>query len=195
MTQAANDLAPVFERSDADEAARPLEFEVFRDYLEGFLDDLPPFVARVLLKRPIVFSVVEDERPYWVIDGRRGRVWRQAHDPPDRATLISIAPGVIADAVDKRILHFTHGSMRIRTHVRPGGVDVDLAFWGLLMIWEIGYLPLRRDVSRRFLQAMVARRREAYDVIATLWGSSGSPLKRLSEGFATPSAESGQTGA
>jgi hypothetical protein len=193
MTRAAENLAPVFERSDAEEAARPLDFDVFRDYLESFLDDLPPFVARILLKRPVVFSVADDERPYWVVDGRRGRVWRQAHDPPDRATLISIAPGVIADAIDKQILHFVHGSMRIRTHLRPGGVDVDLGFWGLLMIWELGYLPVRRIVGRRSLAAMVARRREGYDVVAALWGSSGSPLKRLSEGFATPSEKTSQT--
>ena len=189
MTQAAQDLAPVFERSDADEAARVLDFDVFRAYIDRFLADLPPFVARLLLKRPVVFAVPGDQRPFWVIDGRRGRVWRQAHDPPDRATLISIAPGVLADAIDKKILHFTHGSMRIRTHLRPGGVDEDLAFWGLLMIWELGYLPLRRDLSGRFLQATLARRREAYDMVAALAGSTGSPLKRLSEGFATPADE------
>jgi len=150
-------------------------------------------VARVLLKEPVVFFVPDDDRPYWVIDGRRGRIWRQAHDPPDRATLITITPGVTADAIDKEILHFIHGSMRIRAHLRPGGVDVDLAFWGLLMIWELGYLPLRRDVSRRFLEAVLARRREGYDVAFSLLGSSGSPLKRLSEGFATPAGDEGQT--
>lgn len=195
MVHAAADRASVFERSDADEAARPLVFDEFRVYLEGFLDDLPPLVARVLLKHPVVFSVPGEERPYWVIDGLRGRIWRQAHDPPDRATLISIAPGVIADAIDKQILHFTHGSMRLRTHLRPGGVDVDLAFWGLLMIWELGYLPLSGDASARFMKAMFARRHEAYDVVASLWGSSGSPLKRLSEGFATPPEKTSQAGA
>jgi UDP-MurNAc hydroxylase len=186
MQQAATDLAPVFERTDAEEAAIPLDFAVFRDYLEAYLKALPPFVARILLKAPVVFWVADDELPYWVIDGRRGRVWRQADDPPDRATLISIAPGVVADSIDKEILHFVQGSMRLRTHLRPGGADIDLAFWGLMMIWELGYLPMRRLASVRFLKALVARRREGYDALAALRGSSGSPLERLSEGFATP---------
>ena len=195
MTRSAEELAPVFEQSYLDEAARTLDFDVFRGYLERFLDDLPPLVARILLKRPIVFSVPGDDRPYWVIDGRSGRVSRQAHDPPDRATLISVAPGVLADAIDKQILHFIHGGLRLRTHLKPGGVDVDLAFWGLLVIWELGYLPLRRNLSRRFVQNMVTRRREGYDVLSALGGSSGSPLKRLSEGFATPPPGEGDTSA
>jgi hypothetical protein len=189
MQQAASDLAPVFERTYAEEAAIKLDFDTFRDYLQRFLKALPPFVARVLLKAPVVFWVADDERPYWVVDGRRGRIWRQAHDPSDRATLISIAPGVIADAIDKEIVHFIQGSMRLRTDLRPGGADIDLAFWGLMMIWELGYLPMRRLASLRMLQAVVARRREGYDVLGALRGSSGSPLERLSEGFATPPDE------
>ncbi|MEL7207358.1 MAG: MBL fold metallo-hydrolase [Actinomycetota bacterium] len=185
MAEAATALAPVFERTAREEAERTLDFDEFRAYLERFLDELPPLVARILLKRPVVFWVPGDDRPYWVIDGRRGRVWRQAHDPPDRATLISIEPGVIADAIDKEILHFIQGSMRIRAHLRPGGADVDLGFWGLMMIWELGYLPLRTMASARFLRAFVARRHEGYDAVSTLVGGSGSPLERLSEGFGT----------
>jgi hypothetical protein len=52
------------------------------------------------------------------------------------------------------------------------------------MIWEIGYLPARNLASRRFLDAVWRRRREALDSLGLLRGS-GSPLKRLSEGFAT----------
>jgi UDP-MurNAc hydroxylase len=195
MAQAATDLAPVFERTAAEEAARPLEFEAFRTYFERFLDELPPFVARILLKRPVVFWVGDDDRPYWVIDGRRGRVWRQADDPPDRASLVSVSTGVLADALDKAIVHFIHGSMRLRIHLRPGGADVDLGFWGLLMIWELGYLPVHRVASSRFLKAALARRHEGYDALVALSGSSGSPLRRLSEGFAPPSGEGGRSAA
>jgi hypothetical protein len=92
---------------------------------------------------------------------------------------------VLADAIDKRILHFVHGSMRIRVALRPGGVNEDLAFWGLLMIWEIGYLPLRHVATPRFASAIWRRRREAQDALGSFRGS-GSPLRRLSEGFASP---------
>ena len=74
----------------------------------------------MLLGRLIVFEVPDDELPYWVIDAPRRRVWRQAEPPPDRANIIRVAEAVLADAIDKRILHFVHGSMRIRTCDRGG---------------------------------------------------------------------------
>ncbi len=123
-----------------------------------------------------------------MVDGRRRRVWRQATPPADRADLIDVAPAVLADAIDKRILHFVHGSMRIRVSLRPGGVNEDLAFWGLLMIFEIGYLPARNLASRRFLEAAWRRRREAVDSLSIFRGS-GSPLQRLSAGFAAPTED------
>ncbi len=188
MTRQAEAVAPALAATAAEEAARRLEFSAFEAHLGAFLQAVPRPVLRVLLKRPIVFHVVDDDLPYWVVDARRRRVWRQATPPADRADLIQVAPAVLADAIEKKILHFVHGSMRIRVDLRPGGVNEDLAFWGLLMIWEIGYLPLRRLASSRFLDAVWRRRREAYDAVGLLRGS-GSPLKRLSEGFAANTDE------
>lgn len=185
MVADAATVGPKLAEAAAEEAERELHFEVFRAYLGAFLRAVPRPALRLLLKRPIVFLVPGDEAPYWVIDGRRRRVWRQAEEPPDRADLIMVAPAVLADAIDKRILHFVHGGMRIRVHLRPGGVNEDLAFWGLLMIWEIGYLPVRHLASPRFLEAVWRRRREGIDALGALRGT-GSPLKRLSEGFAAP---------
>ena len=187
MTAMAAEVGPALAATAAEEAERPLEWSAFEAYLTGFLRGVPRPALRVLLKRPIVFEVPSDDLPYWVVDGRRRRVWRQATPPPDRADLIRVAPGVLADAIDKRILHFVHGSMRIRVALRPGGVNEDLAFWGLLMIWEIGYLPARHLASRRFLEAAWRRRREAIDSLGVFRGS-GSPLERLSGGFAAPIA-------
>jgi UDP-MurNAc hydroxylase len=185
MSRQAAAVAPSLAATAAEEADRTLEFSAFAAHLEAFLRAVPRPALRVLLKRPVVFEVAGDEQPYWVVDGRRRRVWRQAEPPPDRASLIRVAPAVLADAIDKRILHFVHGSMRIRVQLRPGGVNEDLAFWGLLMIWEIGYLPLRYAATLRFASAIWRRRREAQDALGSIRGS-GSPLKRLSEGFASP---------
>lgn len=188
MTRQAAEIAPVLAATAAEEAERPLAFAAFEAHLSEFLRAVPRPALRVLLKRPVVFEVPSDDLPYWVIDGRRRRVWRQATPPPDRADLIRVAPAVLADAIDKRILHFVHGGMRIRVDLRPGGVNEDLAFWGLLMIFEIGYLPARRLVSPRFLSAAWRRRREAVDSLGALRGS-GSALQRLSEGFAAPTED------
>jgi UDP-MurNAc hydroxylase len=188
MTKMAEAVAPKLAATAAAEAEVTLDFATFQAYLVGFLHDVPRPALRILLKRPLVFHVADDEQPYWVIDARRRRVWRQATPPPDRANLVQVAPAVLADAIDKRILHFVHGGMRIRVSLRPGGVNEDLAFWGLLMIWEIGYLPARNLVSRRFLDAVWRRRREALDSLGMFRGT-GSPLKRMSEGFAANTDE------
>jgi len=177
------EVQPTLDRFAAEEAERHLDFTVFRDYLERFLRDLPPGVGRTLLARPVVFELPDDELPYWVIDGRRKRVWRQAEPPPDRADIIRVAEAVLADAIENRILHFVHGAMRIRVHLRPGGVHADLAFWGLMMIWEIGYLPVTRVMNRRAVEVIWRRRRELVDAASAMRGR-GSPLERLSTGFA-----------
>jgi UDP-MurNAc hydroxylase len=193
MTRMATAVAPTLAATATQEAERPLEFAAFEAHLTGFLQAVPRVALRVLLKRPVVFEIPRDDLPYWVVDGRHRRVWRQATPPADRANLIRVAPAVLADAIDKRILHFVHGSMRIRVELRPGGVNEDLAFWGLLMIWEIGYLPMRNLASRRFLDAVWRRRREAVGSLGLLRGS-GSPLQRLSEGFAAPTEDAKGSG-
>jgi UDP-MurNAc hydroxylase len=185
------DLAETFAATAVAEADVRVDFPTFKSYLEAFVRDVPRPARRVLLKRPIVFHVPNDDQPYWVVDARRRKVWRQATPPADRANLIHLAPAILADAIDKRILHFTQGGMRIRISLRPGGVNEDLAFWGLLMIWEIGYLPARNLASGRFLSAATHRWREALDSLGVFRGT-GSPLKRLSEGFAANTDEPDQ---
>ena len=175
---------PALEQTAAEEAGVTLSWEVFSSYLGAFLRALPPLLPRVLLKRPVVFEVPSSPEPYWVVDFRHRSVERRAEPPDDRASLIQVNEAVLADAVDKKILHFVHGGMRIHVKLRPGGVSGDLAFWGVLMVWEIGYLPVHTLIRPRFLGALWRRRREAYDAVGSLRGS-GSVLERLAGGFAS----------
>ena len=176
-------MAPKLSETEAIEGDRGLSFVDFQAYLESFMAALPRLVARRMLGRSIVFDIPRDPRRYWVLEFVERRVSRQCDPPTDRASLITVNEAVLADAIDNRILHFVHGSMRIRVALRPGGVNEDLAFWGLLMVWEIGYLPVSRLRTRRFLSAAWARRREAQDILSALRGQ-GSPLERLASGFA-----------
>jgi UDP-MurNAc hydroxylase len=182
LAQLGDDLEPLMCELAAAEATRRTDFATFARYLERFARALPTAVARRLLPRPTVFEVPSAAARYWTVDFVARSVTPRRSVPPNAATVICIPEAVLADAIDKGILHLVHGSMRIRTRLRPGGVDEDLAFWGLLMIWEIGYLPIARLLRPRFAGVLWRRRREALDAIDTLRGD-GSLLGRLAGRF------------
>jgi len=115
-----------------------------------------------------------------VVDGRRRAVRRAATPPSDRATLIRVPEGVLADAIEKRILSFVHISLRISIEIAPGGLHTDFAFWALLMFYEIGYLPLRRALTPRVLGVAWRRRTEARQLFASLIGPSTLAEKLVS---------------
>lgn len=184
------ELEPKILGSPVEGPDRTLDFEVFRAYLEEFCRVLPPLVARLLLRRPIVFAFEDGDTPFWIVDFVRGRVTRSGEMPPDWASRVTADAGMTADMIDKAILCNLVGTMRIHVELAPGGVSTDLAFWGLLMVWENRYLPMHRVMNLRFVQTLFARRREAYDQVAALLSGTGSPLRRLSQGF-TPSTRHG----
>ena len=59
--------------------------------------------------------------------------------PDDRSGITTIPEAVLSEAIRDTILHLVHGSMRIHTTLEPDGVQSDLGFWGLAMMWELGY--------------------------------------------------------
>lgn len=179
--------APALERTAAEERERTCSFADLRAYLEDFASSIPAPARRLFFTRPVVFAAPWDEAcPWWVLDLRRARFTRVAVLPDARAGIIRIDAAVLGDAIDKRVLHVVHGSMRIRTELRTGGVSDDLGFWALLMVYEIGYLPVGALRWRRFLPALARRWREAVDAVITVVGrGKGTPLERLSGGFAS----------
>lgn len=190
LAELAERARPVIERSIEQERATRLRFEDFEAYMLEYMDALPWGLARIFLRRPLVFELPSSDRPYWSVDFLARRVTREIEPPPERASLIWIPEGPLADAIDKRILTFTTGMARMRTHLSRGGVSTDLAFWGLMIIWETGYFPIRRMFTRRFASALWRRRREAYDQLAAIFGGRGSLLQRLSKGFAARDPDS-----
>jgi len=132
--------------------------------------------------------VPSSDRPFFVVDFRARRVTQSASPPEGRANLIRIREGLLADAIAKRIVHFVQGTMRLRTELRPGGVQEDFAFWGLLTMWELGYLPLRGIIRPRFVGVMWRRRREVLDLVMGFL-ASGAGRRRLADHFASPRAE------
>lgn len=182
LAELAEQVRPRIERETALEADRSLPFETFAAYFQEFIDSLPWLIRRSVLPRPMVFRIGTSAQPCWTLDFRRRSVTRSERPPAEHASTTDVAEGLMADAIAKQIVHFVHGSMRLRVQLAAGGAHEDLIFWGLVAIWEIGYLPLRRVLSWRFLTVAARRRREALGLLRALLGS-GSPLTR----FATPS--------
>ncbi len=175
-------------RSAHEEQDRPLTFEDFSRFFGAFVRALPPLTGRLAVRRPIVFAVAGDPLPYWVVDVRRRRVERVAAVPSGAASVITAPPGVLADAIANQIVHYVHISMRFHDHLEPGGVGDDLAFWGLLGIWELGYLPARRLARPRMLRAAWRRRAELLQAARGALGR-GSLAERMSGQLASRDEE------
>lgn len=177
-------IAPKLEAQAAHEASLTPSWEAFRDHLTDFVRAVPPGLGARMVPRPVQFEVPSSASPFWVVDVAGRDVWRQVAPFSGAATTMRVPEGVLAEAVDNEILHFVQGSMRTKIHLAPGGVVEDLAFWGLLMIWEIGYLPLSRSTNPRFVAAAARRWREAADAAELVRTGEGAPLERLAEAFA-----------
>jgi UDP-MurNAc hydroxylase len=175
---------PAIDRSLASEAGRTVDWIAFRDYFQGFVDALPPLSARFLLPRPVVFHVSSDaDTPEWIVDARRRTVTRAAVRPTETASVIHVGEAVLADAIRDRIVNLIHISLRLRVELQPGGVDSDLAFWGLLAIWELGYLPVTKVPRRRMASALWRRRREVVETVTGRLLKRGSFAERMTEGM------------
>ena len=186
LAKLAAEAAGAVERSAADEAVQRVAPDRFDACFGEFLAALPRPAARLLLPRPVVFEVSSDAAtPYWSLDARRRSVTRTAEPPADAASIIRVPEGVLADAIDKRVVNLIHISLRLRVHLRRGGLDTDLAFWGLLAMWELGYLPVGRLPSRRLASAVWRRRREIVDVVVSRVVGRGSFAERMSGGLIT----------
>ena len=99
--------------------------------------------------------------------------------PADRANLVRIPPGVLADAIEKRIVYYVHISMRIEIELRPDGYKEDLLFWGILAIWELGYLPLRTMINPRAFGVAWRRRNEAWEAVFSKLFGRGPLVARM----------------
>lgn len=182
LSELAEAAAPAIEARSRSEQGVKLQWPAFERYFGGFVAQCPRLIARSAPRR-IVFRVPSDPvSPYWWVSLRDRAVGRSGQPPSDRAGVISAPEAVMAEAIEHRIAYMVSLSMRIRTHLLPGGARSDLAFWGLLAVWELGYLPLRRCAFRpRFWAAAARRWREGINVLRA-W-LSRDRVGALAEGF------------
>jgi hypothetical protein len=185
----ARQVEPKVAEQSAHEQGVTLDFATFSAYFEGFMRAFPPGVlGRFVLRRPVVFEVASSPLPYWVLDFGRRAVYRLSEPPPDTASIVTVNEAVLADAIAKHLVHVVHGSMRIRVHLRAGGAGDDLTFWGLVVPWELGYLPLQHVVRPRLLEVTWRRRAEWLEWGDAVRAGGGSLFERVSGRLGTDSA-------
>lgn len=177
-------VEPVVARALEAEAGRTVAWDDFRAYFLAFVRALPPGASRLLLPRPVSFHVPSGgATPYWTIDAGRRSVSRAAWPADDTASVISVPEGVLAPAIADRVVNLIHISFRLRVELRPGGIDSDLGFWGLVTMWELGYLPLSKLPRRRVASVLWKRRREFVEVARTRLVGRGSVAERMTGGL------------
>jgi UDP-MurNAc hydroxylase len=163
----AQEYEPKIRQEEADERTMRLTFEQFERYFGDVLASLPP-LTWLVLKRPMVFCVPSDPEPYWVLDFKNRSVRRMIQPPERRAGIVHIREGILADAMQKKVVAFIHISMRIRIDLAAGGVSTDFLFWGLLSLRELGYFPLHKVLTRRAARVLWRRRLEVWGVVRSL---------------------------
>ncbi len=176
-------VEPKIAARTAEEVGVTVEWSAFESYFGRLVREVPRVFARRLAPRTFVFRVPsDDERPYWWVSFRSRSVGRSAELPQDASGVTTVPEAVLSEAIRDKIVHFLHGAMRIHTSLEPGGVQSDLGFWGVVMIWELGYLPLRRSARRpRLWFAMARRWRELIDQAPS--AVSRNPVEHLAERF------------
>src|SRR6185503_2897020 len=137
-------------------ALPPVDFETFRAYIGPFLRSVPWPLRRAFPAR-VAF---EQTSGFFLVDMARARVFEAATLPGDVHSVVRANPHLVRDAIEKRGLNLVGVSRRIRVRLRPGGATCDAAFWGLLTVYELGYLPLRNVLTRRGIAVLAARWRE-----------------------------------
>jgi hypothetical protein len=137
--------------------------------MKAFMRALPPGI-RFVFRPVIVFDQPSASSRYWVVDFDKRSVYESSEVPPAARSIITIHPAVLMDAVDKDILFFVHISKRMRIYVPRGGMKEDFKFWGLVQLYETGYLPMWNMVTPRALGVIWKRRYEAFEVLRSMLG-------------------------
>jgi hypothetical protein len=165
------------DKSVAEErASAPVSFDAFRDYADCFLRSVP-WPLRKAFPARVAFDA---GGKFFVVDVGRARVTRAAALPANVHSVVQANLRMVRDAIDKGGLNLIGISRRIRVRVLRGGATADAAFWGLLTIFELGYLPLRRVLTFRGVATMAARWRELVGYVPAFL-APGKSLEKIIE--------------
>ncbi len=163
-------------QSAAEEYSLPaVDFITFRRFAEKFVHSVPWILRRAYPAR--ITFIMEDDL-YFTIDLGRARVERQLGMPADVHSIVQVNPHMLRDAIAKNAVSLVNISKRVNVHLMRGGLVYDAAFWGLLSVHDLGYLPLSNTLRPRGISVLLRRWRELLGYIPVFLRPSKS-LERV----------------
>ena len=156
------------------EKNKVLDFETFKSYFETFLKSLP-LPLSFLFRVKTAYLIPGEKESWWVLDFSKRCVTQHAEKPNDVASISSVTPGLLQDAIEKTIVNFLEISMRVRVEITPGKVFQHFIARELLAMYEQGNFPLQKNMQMHFIRAWLRRRDEllAYGVQVLKKGKKG----------------------
>jgi UDP-MurNAc hydroxylase len=152
--------AEALNSQDELEARTLLRYETFEKYMSAFLRSLP-WLLRFFHRAKIAYHIRgSGPEEWWILDFGARKVLRSTEMPTEASSIISVAPGLLQDAMEKEIVNFVDISKRLHVRLKPGRVIHHFLFKELITMYEMGYFPLWRNVNQRFITCWFVRRRE-----------------------------------
>jgi UDP-MurNAc hydroxylase len=162
----ANEHATALSRYAAEEnAIEPIDAQVLGRYLDAFMRSVPWALRRAYPAR-VAFKLTDGT--HLIADLGRARSIRVPEPTAEIHSLVDVNLRLLRDAVEKRCMNLVGISKRVHVHLRRGGLVHDAAFWGLLALYELEYLPLRKVFTPRAARALTARWRELASYLRAL---------------------------
>jgi UDP-MurNAc hydroxylase len=149
----------------AEEEAALADFAAFRAYFRGFLRAIP-WPVRKWLKYRIVFRTRDANGEHnWLVDFASGQVEALSRRPGD-AVAIETAALVLNDCVRTWMFSVWTASKRLTIRLpTPDHLETVNVFFGLLDLYELETLPLRKNFTWRALGVRLRRWREAVEAL------------------------------
>jgi UDP-MurNAc hydroxylase len=143
----------------AAEDAAVADFSLFRTYFLGLIGSIP-WVIRQWLKTRVVFRTHDARGEHnWLVDMASGKVEETAAAADE--TVIEVAALVLNDCAKVRMFSVWTASKRLRIQLPSRERLKSLVmFFQILDMYELDFLPLRRNLSLRALTVSFRRWRE-----------------------------------
>jgi hypothetical protein len=153
-------------------------FKSFSSYFGKFLGSLPAPLFWVF-KPVVVFSFLDQNDKYWIVDFRRRGTYEAAELPKNYSFQVVVHPAVLKDCLDRSLFATFTASKRLHLVLPKGHRTELLIILQLLDMYEYEFFPIfKQALQRRFIATWIRRWRELVEMLTLAFEAFGHWLKR-----------------